>query len=321
MKKRIGFFITLIFAVLLITASIVPSVIGATSSRSGLSVIVEFGMGLVMNGPKPVSEEATDEKIENRRIANAKYKVPSVYKGLFSMTVKEHEGFQVCYFGKETEKKIIYFHGGSFMWQPLHFHYDFCSLLYQELGLQVVMPVYPKAPEYKAEFTLEWLRSLLATIEGDDIYMGDSSGGAMLLSTAQYLIDVGEDTADTLIAISPVMDITLSNEEMSLYEQKEVMINRADTARKMKVYAGDIPYDSPYVSPIYCDYTVMPKTIVIASDKELMYPDIKLWDTQMTELGVDHTAAIFPNQNHVFAIYPIPERTLAMKVIKKELGM
>jgi len=298
-----------------IAVSLTAAIVGAANSRSAMSVIGEIGLDIFMQGADGVSAEQTDKKIEKRRKVNADYTVPEVYKVLYSAKTADYDGFPVCYFGEETAKKIIYFHGGSFMWQPLILHYSFCEKLQKKTGMQVIMPLYPKAPDNDCITVLKWLDNFYSSIEGTTFFIGDSSGGGLMISFAQYRYDGGKSLPEKIVAISPVMDIALTNPEIADYAKSDPMLNRDDLARKMATHLGDTAADSPYVSPIYCDYSVLPEVSVITGTHDILFPDIKLWDENLKNKGIVHGYYVFENQNHVFPLYPMPERTVCVNLI------
>lgn len=294
--------------------------VGALTQRSAVSVIGYVGLDLFMSGDSYISPEKTDAKIEARRQKNANYTVPDIYKTLYSFSIESFDSFQVCYFGQATDKKIIYFHGGSFMWQPQILHYSYCKDLSETLGAQVIMPIYPKAPEYGYDYVCDWLYRFYSSLQGEFVFVGDSAGGGILLSFSQYLADRGMTGATDLIAISPMLDISLSNPEIEDYAPLDPFLNRDDLARKAATYAKDADPADPYVSPLYCDYSKIGKVTVITGTYDILYPDTKLLDARLTELGIDHNYLVYENQTHVFALYPMPEKTLCLNKIKTILS-
>ena len=316
-KEKVSFFITLVVTTLLLAAVFTAAIIGSLTERSALSVIGEAGLDVFMTGHSHVPPEKTDRKIEKRRRKNADYSVPDICKKLYSFRTEKFDGNEVCYFGEETEKKVIYFHGGSFMWQPLMVHFAYCERLSKELNMQVIMPVYPKAPEYKYDYVLEWLYDYYVTLDGEFYFVGDSAGGGILLSFSQFLADRKVDGAKKLIAISPVLDIALTNPEIDEYAPLDPMLNKADLARKMATYSGDCDVKSPYVSPLYCDYSKLGEVTIITGTHDILYPDTKLLDEKLTSENIKHNYLVYKYQTHVFAIYPMPERTVVLNRIKE----
>ena len=75
---------------------------------------------------------------------------------------------------------------------PLDNHFDFIDQLAGELDARVIMPVYPKVPHRDYRTTFELLKIFIKrNIEVENpqhmTIMGDSAGGQIALSFAQYL--------------------------------------------------------------------------------------------------------------------------------------
>lgn len=323
-RKVKALFITTLIFVLIIGGSLGYVTVGAAmEGRSALSKLYEGVIEFFMSGDTDVSEEATIKKVEKRRRKNLTYSVPNIYKGMYGFVTEKYEGFEVCYFGDGTEEQtIVYFHGGSYMWQPLIFHYDYCMYLAKTLDVQIIMPIYPKAPDYTYPDVMAWLYGLYTT-ELSDLqiiaFMGDSAGGGMLINFAQYLTDRQNKAPENLISFSPCLDLSLSNKGMADFAAEDPMLNIVDLRIKLRYYIGDGTYDDPYASAKFCDYSQLGKVTIFMGDRELLLPDAREWDEKLTEQGIEHNYYEFQNQFHVFPIFPMPERTFCMEIIKDVL--
>ncbi|NYN73048.1 alpha/beta hydrolase fold domain-containing protein, partial [Salmonella enterica subsp. enterica serovar Typhimurium] len=75
---------------------------------------------------------------------------------------------------------------------PLDNHFDFIDQLAGELDARVIMPVYPKVPHRDYRTTFELLKNIyqkeILEVENPQhmTIMGDSAGGQIALSFAQY---------------------------------------------------------------------------------------------------------------------------------------
>lgn len=288
--------------------------------RSALSELYEDFFALAMAGDKFVPSEKTAAKIEERRLKNKNYRVPAAYKVLFDCSTEVFEKFEVCFFGT-GERTVLYLHGGAYVYQPSVFHFDYCRFLSEKLSAKVIMPVYPKAPEYDYKFTLDWLYKLYKVRPElrNAAVVGDSAGGGMSLCFCRYLIDRSEPAPKDVIAFSPCVDLSLSNPEISRYAPKDPWLNADDLRRKFAVYAdGDLK--SPYVSPAYCDFSDFGEVTVFTGTREILCPDILTLKTVWESKKADFSVFVAENQNHVFAIYPMPERELCLEIIKTALS-
>lgn len=318
---RIGFIILLIIAVAIVGLSGYISVSAAIEGRSGISKFYECALDAFMNGDRPVSEEKTLKKVERRRKANAEYVVSGTYKTLYNFTTERVEGNEVCYYEGQDNKAIIYFHGGSYMWQPLITHFDYCNYLRKELGLSVIMPIYPKAPQFNYKDCMEWLSAFYSIVSEEYeivAFMGDSAGGGLVFTFAQYLEDKGIDSPDDLIAFSPCLDLSLNNAEIADFTKADVMLNWQDLKLKFTFYA-DGDFESPYVSPIYCDWNKLGEVTTFIGTNEILLPDNRLLNKILTDENIEHNYYEFNNQFHTFAIMPMPERKDCLEKIREAL--
>lgn len=80
------------------------------------------------------------------------------------------------------QKKILYIHGGYNTLQPSPFHWRFMDKLALSTLYEVVLPIYPKAPEHHIQDTFKAIdgiyQSLLEEVDAKHIViMGDGTGG------------------------------------------------------------------------------------------------------------------------------------------------
>ncbi len=278
---------------------------------------------LFMTGDAYVSEEATLKKVEKRRKANAKYTVPDFYKSLFGFDTYKYKGFEVCtYEARNSNRTIVYFHGGSYMWQPLATHFSYCDYLRKELNVNVIIPIYPKAPQYGYEDALAWTYDFYQTLDdGYDVvaFMGDSAGGGLMFSFAQYLTDRGGTPPSDLIAFSPCLELSLQNEEIAEFTASDPMLNVDDLRRKLSFYVPDGDFENPYASAIYCDYENFEEVTVFVGTREILLPDVRRLIGILEEKSVKHNYYEYENLYHTFSIMPMPERQECLNVIKSVL--
>ena len=319
---RVLFTITLIVVLATLGFTGYLGISASVEGRSAASKFFDLGIDLFMTGDKYVSEAETLQKVEKRRIANENYHIPSIYAFLYNCSDERYGGVETALFSpsasSRTGKFIVYFHGGSYMWQPTILHFRYCRYLADALGMDVVMPIYPKAPNYTYRETLETMAAFYEDFSsGRDIaaFVGDSAGGGLLLSFAQYLTDNGKTAPDHLVTFSPCLDLALDNADIARYTAADPMLNHADLRLKFTFYAdGDL--DSPYVSPIYCDYSVLGRWTCFIGTEEILLPDAQKLHDDLVSKGIDHDFYVYKNQFHTFSIFPIPEADACLNKIK-----
>ena len=320
---KVGFIIMLAVVLVVVGGTGYVSVAAAMDGTSALAKVYADILDVVMTGDKPVSAEDTLDKVEKRRKVNASFKVSGFYKFLYSFDTEEYDGFEVCYFGEENADRVfVYFHGGSYMWQPLITHYSYCDYLAEKLSARVIMPVYPKAPEYDYIYVMEWLYSFYKSEfkETPDAFFGDSAGGGLLLSFAMYLRDKGEETPDNLIAFSPCLDLSLQNPEIADYTASDPMLNVADLRLKLSYYVGRGKADDPYASPLFGSFENLGRITIFIGTREILYPDTVLLKDKLLAAGIEYDYCVYKNQIHTFSIFPMPEREICLEKIKSVLS-
>ena len=147
---------------------------------------------------------------------------------------------------KNSNKKVLYIHGGAFFLEALKVHWNFCHKLSKETGCEIVFPCYPLVPESNSEKTHEMLltvyKELLKNSKPEDItVMGDSAGGTLSLSLSMLARDQGLPLAHEIILISPGFNIGKTTEEES---------KRLEEIKKNDYILGDFPVEK--IKVIWC---------------------------------------------------------------------
>ena len=96
---------------------------------------------------------------------------------------------------------------------------------------EVVMPIYPKTPEFHIDDTynaiLEMYNKLLTEVDSDAIViMGDGTGAALALSFVQQLKKKKHPLPSKLYLFSPLLDAQLDNEGITeSLDKKDVIVS------------------------------------------------------------------------------------------------
>jgi monoterpene epsilon-lactone hydrolase len=112
--------------------------------------------------------------------------------------------------GAAPTETVLYLHGGGYMAPISAWQVRYAARMADDLGVRVVLPDYPLAPEHSwrdSHDELVVLATRLAT-EGDLVLAGDSSGGGLALALAESLRDRGGPQPRRLLLISPWVDLT-----------------------------------------------------------------------------------------------------------------
>ena len=220
----------------------------------------------------------------------------------------------------QSTRAVVYLHGGGYVRQPRLHHWKYINKLARRVG-NVIVPIYPKAPNHHPEEAFELLTKLyleLCDKYEQIVLMGDSSGGGLALSLLQQWGEMGYKKPTKTILFSPWVDLTLSNPEIERYQKIEPLISAASERIWAKVWAQDLSLTDPRISPIFGPMDKLGKVIIYSGDREILYPDLcKLYEVMNGHADVKFIVG--HGMNHVYQIYPIPEAAKALDEVAQEI--
>ena len=220
-----------------------------------------------------------------------------------------------------NDRAVIYLHGGGYVRQPRLHHWKYINKLAAKVG-NVIVPIYPKAPNHHPEEVVDILTKLYVDVSGKFgkvILMGDSSGGGLALALCEHWATLGLAQPAKTILFSPWTDLALDNPEIERYQRLDPLISAASERIWARLWAQGKDMHDPLVSPMYGDMSKLGKVLLFTGDREILYPDlVKLHETMKAQ-GVDVTFTVGQGMNHVYQIYPIPEARRALRDIVQQI--
>ena len=274
------------------------------------------------------SEDEFESFMERRKDINrAKHKQPptlNVKANLDKLSLGDMQVFRFN-FRHETKKKILYIHGGYNTLQPSPFHWRLMDKLALNTLYEVVLPIYPKAPEFHLKDTFKAINnvyeSLLSEVNNENIViMGDGTGGALALSYVQQLVENGKPLPYKLCLISPMLDATLTNPQITEdLVEKDRFINIQGLQNIMNVWSDKEPLSNSLISPIYGIKQGLPPIIMFGGGKEIYYPDMQRLAYELETHNQSIQFFEYPKMFHDFALFPIHESHKVIKQINKAI--
>lgn len=275
---------------------------------------------------KDATPEQVQEELEHCRKINRKpVRVPRLHRAHFSESQFEAtNGFFMQVFSTEPwrdpERVILYLHGGACIYQPVFFHWRFVYDLALRTHCQVIMPIYPKYPEYHCvddmvvmmDFYERYLMPLKAS---KVVLMGDSFGANMAMSMTQEIFKRGMQPVSALVLMSPCVDNAFTRRDaMVTLQPLDEMIKLERIEQIMGGWQGSLPANHPWVSPIYGDLKAFPSnTLLIYGSNEILKVDALLLTEKMHELGLPIRSLEYPGMFHTFPLFPVKEGFQAMR--------
>lgn len=221
----------------------------------------------------------------------------------------------------KNANKIMYFHGGGFISQPVTQHWQFLNKIAKETETEIWVPIYPKVPFHDASYTYPLLIDLYCLFaesvkNGNIIFMGDSAGGNLVLGMAQRIQTLPLKQPSSLIMISPFLDVSLPSPESLVIEPKDVMLGCYGTRRCGELWAGDLAVDDPQISPFYGDLTGLGKMTIFTGTYDIVNPDSRRFLTKAEKLQISVNFHEEPKLQHVYPLLPTPEARKAIREIE-----
>lgn len=224
------------------------------------------------------------------------------------------------------EQRIIYFHGGGYVFDIVKPHWSFLTKLVQRTGVKLTVPIYPLSPEHDWKASYAVILSLYENlIEKEDaanfVFMGDSAGGGWSLGLAQMLRDQEKPLPGKLVLLSPWLDGKADDPKMGDIEPNDLIISLDGIQTMGRWWAGEggDPADFP-VSPLFASLDSLPPMIVFTGSHDILYVDANRFLDKAKKSGVTIDFHAYPNMQHVWMLFPIKEAKQAMNQIVEFLA-
>ena len=194
--------------------------------------------------------------------------------------------------GNPEDKVIYYIHGGGFVNGSTRQGFRFVSYAVNNFGYNMYSVDYRLTPNYTCKETIkdceDGYRYLLEHYSPDNIIlMGESAGGNLVLALPQRLKDVGLPLPGGIVSCSPVvqfMHYPYSYYECSCKTDCGIIFGINDI---VETYRGELPKDSPYISPLCGDLSNYPPVYLDASDVESLRDEARMMFVRLKEEGCD----------------------------------
>ena len=289
-------------------------------------------LGVMFASLKDATPEEVQEELEHCRQMNRKpVRVPRLFRDFFSEFLFEAaNGFQMQVFQTaphdDHDTLILYLHGGACIYQPVFFHWRFVHDLACRTHLRVMMPLYPKYPEYHCVDDMAVLldfyeRQVLPLGYRKVVMMGDSFGGNLARSLTQEIVRHGWPSPAALVLLSPCVDNAFTRRDrMVALQPLDTMIKLERIETIMGGWQGTLPPTHPWVSPYYGDLTAFPdRTLLVYGSHEILKVDAELLTEKMQSLHRPILSREYEGMFHTFPLFPIKEGFAALREITRLL--
>lgn len=206
-----------------------------------------------------------------------------------------------------TDRVLLYFHGGGFVFGLSAMHVKMGAYLAQKMSTSVLMVDYRLAPAYPfpaaLEDCLKTYRWLLAQgIPAQNIVLaGDSAGGNLAITSMMSLRDEGSPLPAAAACLSPAVDlVTKTGDEDQI---NDPLLSPQAIKFYSKSYTDTEDAKNPLISPVYGDLTGLPPLLVHAGEDEMLRADaVQLVDLARA-CGVEARLEVYPDMWHVWQLF------------------
>lgn len=267
--------------------------------------------------------------------------IKSRYKPSKGFSFSRHTCGKACYEklvdnNGKTDKVIFHLHGGGFRVKLIDTYRKLAEKYSRLLGGATVVSVdYRLFPEHGFPAQLEDSVAAYKAIIGQRvdpaniIFIGDSAGANLALSTALYLRDNALPLPGAIVCFSLWGDATSSGESKEknahrdpIYglPKREKVEDNLDYLHGVSRYAKGLELENPYLSPCFGSFEGFPPVTLVCGEAEVDASDSDRVYEKLVSLGID--AALFKAYGmfHCFQLIPfLPESKQAFEFVRERL--
>jgi acetyl esterase/lipase len=221
--------------------------------------------------------------------------------------------------GTAPVRTVLYLHGGGFVSGLDRFHWRYAARLARRLGVRVVLPAYPLAPEHTWKDATPPLVELFEQVAVESahgvVLMGDSAGGGLTVLLAQQVARRPGPQPTHLVVFAPWLDLTGETPGTAEAAERDPWLNLS----KLRIYGGWWGGGQPpaaEASPLANDLSGLPPTLMFCGTRDVLHPQAVALVAAAERAGVPMTFVEGPGLLHVYPILPIPESRAAFERVE-----
>lgn len=186
-------------------------------------------------------------------------------------------------------------------------HWNFIKQLVLDTNITVIVPVYPIAPKYCYNDTINFAESVYKDIVNEKgakniIAMGDSAGGGLILSLEEKISEENIELPGSTILISPWLDVSMSNGKISKIQKYDNDLNKEKLLAAGILYSRGIDTKNYLVSPLYGDLSKLKNITILTGTYDILNPDTHLLAEKASDVNVNIVIKEYEKANHIWII-------------------
>ena len=219
------------------------------------------------------------------------------------------DGYWVEAEGASETRIGVMLHGGGYVMGSAKGYRAFAAEVSQATNARVFVPDYRLAPEHPFPAGLDDARNVLkAAIEEAGhqscFAIGDSAGGGLLLSALIELHDAGAPVPASVVLVSALVDLTVSNASYKELADVDPIVRQAGTRRNAAFYLdGRGPAEAPAAFPMMTDLGWLPPSLVLSGGAEVLRDDSRNLVEKLRREGVRVEYHEYADMIHVWPLF------------------
>lgn len=223
-----------------------------------------------------------------------------------------------------SNRHILYLHGGAYVQNFVRQHWKFLSDLVASTHCTITAPDYPLAPKHTFvdafNMAIPIYRDIVARVGSDNtVVMGDSAGGGFALALCQKLKVENVPQPQRIILLSPWLDLTLQNPEISLIDPLDPFLGVPGLRKAALAYAGGRDLNGYMLSPINGPLDGLGAISIFIGSNDILVADTRRLKMLANQKGIPIDYREYKDMVHVWMLLYFRESRQAQEEIKQLL--
>ena len=220
----------------------------------------------------------------------------------------------------QTNKIMLYFHGGGYVIGSIDSHHGWVKYLSSALSMRIISLNYRLAPENPfpsaledANDTFEWIKSELNVSDSDIIVCGDSAGGHLAASLSTYRMINSLPMPEIQFLIYPMIDPECNSDSQKAFSDG-LLLNSLDVSKFWALFQNlsEDNQNPCFNLTLHTNKSPHPKTLLITAGFDPLTDEGEVYAKRLNEEGTKITQLHYPNLFHAFVNFTkIPACKLA----------
>lgn len=220
-----------------------------------------------------------------------------------------------------TDRTVLYIHGGGYVHGGVEAYRGLIGRLASQLQAKVYTPAYRQAPEFPFPVPINDVFAAYRSVldGGIDpkklVLVGDSAGGAMVVTMMRKARDAGIALPAAGVAISPWANLTHSGSSATVRDGIDPLCTVEFLNILARTFlAGELP-THPDASPVFADVHGLAPVLIQIGENEVMLSDAIRLASNLGEARVRTSLEVWPGMFHVWHLLAgiLPEAEMALR--------